>query len=128
MGGIYEGLEMFLRGGASGTIKERQLGMRISAREVRFDGDSMWVTLDDGQALGVPLAWFPRLVGASPAEREAVEIGASGLHRVRRARRTVPGTARWGGRGRWEALDEDMSVEGLLNGRGDCTEQMPKMT
>ena len=35
----------------------------------------------------------------SPVEREAVEIRAFGLH--------------------WEALDEDVSVEGLLAGRGD---------
>ena len=27
------------------------------ARDVRFDEDSMWVTLDDGRVLGVPLAW-----------------------------------------------------------------------
>ena len=69
MGGIYEGLEMCLRGGASGTTRERQHGMRISAREVRFDEDSMWVTLDDGRVLGVPLSWFPRLMDARPAER-----------------------------------------------------------
>ena len=43
--------------------------MRMSAREVRFDEDSMWVTLDDGRVLGVPLSWFPRLMDARPAER-----------------------------------------------------------
>ena len=80
--------------------------MSTSAREVRFDEDSMWVTLDDGRVLGVPLAWFPRLMEASPAEREAVEIGAFGLH--------------------WEALDEDVSVEGLLAGRGDRTARGPE--
>ena len=31
---------------------------------VRFDDWSMWVDLDDGRTLGVPLAWFPRLLRA----------------------------------------------------------------
>jgi hypothetical protein len=51
----------------------------------------------------VPLAWFPRLMRATPEEREAVEISACGLH--------------------WEALDEDISVAGLLAGRKDCTSE-----
>ena len=55
-------------------------GMSLSARQERFDEDSMWVTLDDGRVLGEPLAWFPRLMAAPPAEREAVVIGAFGLH------------------------------------------------
>jgi hypothetical protein len=73
--------------------------MSISAESVRFDEDVMWVTLSDGRVLGVPLAWFPRLMKADPAARAAVEISPFGLH--------------------WEALDEDISVEGLLAGRGD---------
>lgn len=70
--------------------------MGISAESVRFDADVMWVHLIDGRILGVPLAWFPRLMKASPAAREAVEISAFGLH--------------------WEALDEDISVPALLSG------------
>ncbi|TPE49761.1 DUF2442 domain-containing protein [Amaricoccus solimangrovi] len=66
---------------------------------VRFDDDAMWVTLADGRVLGVPLAWFPRLLHASPAEREAVTLSPFGLH--------------------WEVLDEDVSIAGLLAGRGD---------
>jgi hypothetical protein len=73
--------------------------MSISAESVRFDEDVMWVTLTDRRVLGVPLAWFPRLMKADPAAREAVEISPFGLH--------------------WEALNEDISVEGLLAGRGD---------
>ena len=75
--------------------------MSISPEAVGFDEDRMWVDLSDGRRLGVPLAWFPRLLRASPEEREAVEVSAYGLH--------------------WEALDEDLSVEGLLAGRGDRT-------
>jgi hypothetical protein len=75
--------------------------MTISATRVRFDEDAMWVELTDGRTLGVPLAWFPRLLPATPAEREQVEISRVGLH--------------------WEALDEDISIAGLLAGRGDVT-------
>ena len=75
--------------------------MTISATSVRFDDYTMWVELSDGRTLGVPLAWFPRLLRATTAEREQVELSRVGLH--------------------WEALDEDISIEGLLAGRGDVT-------
>ena len=70
--------------------------MTTSAKSVRFDDDSFWVELEDGRTLGVPLAWFPRLLHATPEQRAACEIGRRGLH--------------------WEALDEDISVAGLLQG------------
>lgn len=73
--------------------------MNISPKALRFDDDCMWVVLDDGRTIGVPLAWFPRLLHATPAEREAYTLSRRGLH--------------------WEALDEDISVAGLLAGRGD---------
>lgn len=71
--------------------------MTISATEVRFDEDKMWVGLSDGRTLGVPLVWFPRLLEAEPSERAAVEFSAYGLH--------------------WAALDDDISVIGLLEGK-----------
>lgn len=77
--------------------------MSISAESVRFDEDSMWVALSDGRTLGVPLAWFPRLLHATPGQRAAVEVSRHGLH--------------------WEDLDEDISVAGLLEGRGDQTKR-----
>jgi hypothetical protein len=40
----------------------------------------MWVELSDDRTLGVPLAWFPRLLRATPAEREQVELSSVGLH------------------------------------------------
>ena len=75
--------------------------MTISATEIRFDEAQMWVSLTDGRVLGVPLAWFPRLANASEEQRAAVEISPMGLH--------------------WDALDEDISIAGLLAGRGDVT-------
>jgi hypothetical protein len=73
--------------------------MSISATAVRFDEHTMWVDLSDGRTLGVPLAWFPRLLDATPAERNKVELSRTGLH--------------------WEALDEDISLAGLIAGHGD---------
>ena len=37
------------------------------ARKVTFDMDNMWVELTDGRQLGVPLAYFPRLLNATRA-------------------------------------------------------------
>ena len=75
--------------------------MNISAKSVRFDDSSMWVELSDGRTIGVPLAWFPRLMHASPAQLDACTISQNGLH--------------------WDELDEDVSVAGLLAGHGDMT-------
>ena len=61
----------------------------------------MWVDLEDGRTLGVPLAWFPRLLHATPEQRQAVELSRRGLD--------------------WEELDEDISIAGLLAGQGDMT-------
>lgn len=78
-------------------------GTTISAEpvSVRFDDDSFVVELDDGRTLGIPLAWFPRLLHAKPAQRERFVLSRSGIH--------------------WEELDEDISVAGLLAGQADIT-------
>lgn len=73
----------------------------VKAKTVRFDRDSLWVELSDGRVLGVPLAWFPRLLRASAAQRKQVRISSRGLH--------------------WDALDEDISIAGLLAGHGDLS-------
>jgi hypothetical protein len=75
--------------------------MSISPTAVRFDEHTMWIELSDARTLGVPLAWFPRLLDATPAQRERVELSRIGLH--------------------WEEIDEDISIAGLLAGRGDQT-------
>ncbi len=74
----------------------------VKATRVHFDQDSMWVDLSDGRILAVPLAWFPRLLHASADERTQLRISSRGLH--------------------WEALDEDISVAGLLAGLSDQTQ------
>ena len=75
--------------------------MDLSAMSVHFDAHTMWVELSDGRTLGVPLAWFPRLLLASPAQRARVELTRVGLH--------------------WDEIEEDISVAELLAGRGDVT-------
>lgn len=78
----------------------------VKATRIWFDEDSLWLDLSDGRTLSVPLAWFPKLLKATPTQREDVTISTRGLH--------------------WEALDEDILVEGLLAGRGDQTRKGPK--
>ena len=71
----------------------------IFAESVYFSEDSLTVRLDDGRSLSVPLAWYPRLLHGTEAEREKYELigEGEGIH--------------------WPELDEDISVEGLLAGR-----------
>jgi len=73
--------------------------IQVRPIQVRFDEDSFWVELSDGRVLGVPLAWFPRLLNASQQQREQLRLSTRGLH--------------------WEALNEDISVAGLLAGLSD---------
>ena len=84
------------------------MNILVRARTLTFDQHTMWVELDDGRSLGVPLAWFPRLMHATPKQQKNYRIGYSGngLH--------------------WDDLDEDISVEGLLMGRGDETHAGPR--
>lgn len=65
----------------------------------RCTSDELVVSLNDGRVLSVPLAWFPRLANASPEQLAAFELlgEGEGIH--------------------WPALDEDISVVGLLEGR-----------
>ena len=66
--------------------------------EVKFDDDRLIVDLMDGRTIAVPLAWYPRLLSATPEQRPDWEIAGAGygIH--------------------WPQIDEDLSVEGLLRG------------
>ena len=67
-------------------------------RDVRIDADTLSVGLMDGRTISVPLAWFPRLLDATPTQRARWEPAGPGygIH--------------------WPDLDEDVSTEGLLHG------------
>ena len=75
------------------------------AQRVSVGSDALVVELADGRTITVPLAWFPRLLHGTPAERENWRlIGAGeGIH--------------------WPDLDEDISVASLLAGRGSGESQ-----
>ncbi len=66
--------------------------------DVRCDDDTMSVDLADGRTITVPLAWYPRLLNATPAQRENWRPcgGGFGIH--------------------WPDIDEDLSTQGLLAG------------
>jgi len=66
--------------------------------DVKSTDDALSVSLRDGRIITVPLAWYPRLLNATPAQRRnwAIAGGGYGIH--------------------WPDLDEDLSTEGLLRG------------
>jgi hypothetical protein len=68
----------------------------VTAVEVSCKSDALKVVLADGRTVSAPLAWFPRLLAATPKQREGWELigGGIGIH--------------------WEAIDEDISVASLL--------------
>lgn len=69
----------------------RVLRVQVSDEDLRVD-------LVDGRSISVPLAWYPRLVDATPERRANWEVsgGGFGIH--------------------WPDVDEDLHVEGLLRG------------
>ena len=73
----------------------------VRATAVRFDEAQMWVDLEDGRTLGIPLVWFPRLLRGTQEQKDKFVISPSGIH--------------------WDDLDEDIAIAGLLAGRGDMT-------
>jgi len=60
--------------------------------------DRLTVTLRDDRTISVPLAWYPRLLRATPRQRRNWQIagGGYGIH--------------------WPDIDEDLNTEGLLRG------------
>jgi hypothetical protein len=60
--------------------------------------DELRVRLMDGRTIGVPLAWYPRLLHATAEQRANWTVAGAGygIH--------------------WEDIDEDLSTEGLLRG------------
>jgi hypothetical protein len=97
---------------------QRRRGMSTSlaateaatAKNVRVTARMLVVELHDGRSVSVPIDWYPRLAHGSPSERHQWElIGPGvGIH--------------------WPALDEDISVDGLLKGlaSGESAESIEK--
>ena len=75
------------------TLVERAEALAVT---VSCTDHELSVVISDGRTVAVPLAWFPRLVAASPKQRADWELigGGIGIH--------------------WDAIDEDISVASLL--------------
>ena len=71
------------------------------AADVEVTEHALWVMLEDGRELSVPLEWYPRLRDATPSRRSTWRLigHGEGIH--------------------WPDVDEDISVLGLLAGSGD---------
>ena len=67
-------------------------------KNVLFTEDTISVELMDGRTITVPLVWYPKLLQATPQQREQWQVcgGGYGIH--------------------WEEIDEDLSTEGMLRG------------
>ena len=74
------------------------LGADERVAEVTFTDETLSVAMKDGRTITVPLAWYPKLLHATPAQRSNWKIagGGYGIH--------------------WSEIDEDLSTEGLLRG------------
>ena len=77
----------------------------VAAQQVSVTNDALIVDLADGRTVSVPLAWYPRLLHGSAAERQNWRLIGSGegLH--------------------WPDLDEDISVENMLLGKASGESQ-----
>ncbi|HEX6279770.1 MAG TPA: DUF2442 domain-containing protein [Pyrinomonadaceae bacterium] len=66
------------------------------AVDVSCNNESLSVALADGRMIRVPIEWYPRLVDATPKDRNNWQLigGGLGIH--------------------WVDLDEDVTVESLL--------------
>ena len=75
------------------------------ASHVVVTDETLTVELVDGRTISVPLAWYPRLAHGSVAERSNWSLvgRGEGVH--------------------WPDLDEDVSVDGLVAGRGSAESQ-----
>jgi len=78
------------------STSARNAGERVA--HVRCTADALVVDLMDGRTISVPLAWYPRLLAATPKQHSNWKLagGGFGIH--------------------WPDVDEDLSTEGLLRG------------
>jgi Protein of unknown function (DUF2442) len=78
------------------NTSEPKAGERVTG--VRVTEDSLTIDLLDGRTITVPLAWYPRLLHASEAERNNFRIIGAGYVL------------------NWPDVDEHLSAQGILAG------------
>ena len=68
----------------------------VLASKIWFSNDMLYVLLQDGREIGVPLLWFPRLRKANQVQLNDWRFigNGIGIH--------------------WESIDEDISISALL--------------
>ena len=78
------------------TLKNKIKEARAS--KIKITEEELIAFLDDGRTITVPLSWYPRLLNGSMEERNNWRFIGEGLgiH--------------------WPDLDEDISIEGLIDG------------
>lgn len=71
----------------------------LTIEKVTVTDQSLSVLISDGRTISVPLDWYPRLLHGSDTERNDYYLIAQGrgIH--------------------WEALDEDISLENIIEGK-----------
>ena len=84
--------------------------LEARAQSARVSEEALTVDLVDGRTIVVPLIWYPRLWHGTPRERNRFEIFGDGTYI------------------HWPALDEDLTVAGLLAGRrsGESPQSLKK--
>jgi hypothetical protein len=89
------------------STSEIKPGERV--KDVHFTEDTLSVDMIDGRTITVPLAWYPRLLHATPQQRQNWQIcgGGFGIH--------------------WPEVDEHLSTEGMLRGAPAPRKTMPKV-
>ena len=70
----------------------------MKAVKVWFDEENIFIKTEAGQIVGNPLKWFPKLLNATPEQRNHFRLGKFGIH--------------------WTELDEDLSYEGFFTYKG----------
>ena len=80
-------------------LADAQISLEPAAVRAWAEGRTIFIELHDGRFVGFPADRFRRLAGASEDQLKKVEIEVNGFAL------------------RWEDLDEDITVPGILAGR-----------
>jgi hypothetical protein len=77
----------------------------VAIESVAVTEDDLVTDFEDGRRISLPLAWYPRLLHATPAERSNWRLvgNGEGVH--------------------WPDLDEDVSAENLILGQSSRASQ-----
>ncbi len=81
------------------TVTDKAISLEPAAISVRTEGRFIYIELSDGRIVGFPADRFIRLKDATDDQLKEVEIRLNGYAL------------------RWESIDEDLTVPGIVEGR-----------